>query len=124
MKFLELYNKMIQIFQSESGIRAKLCQFFKIENKDKTVKEIIKENKDFNNSVEVIKNFVKDFYEYGGMQKESFDEFQRFVSGSIRPINRVIFAAGDKIDTTLDVSYNEITVVEDINKYLIYNKDS
>lgn len=123
MNYIKTYDTMIEIFQSTSGIRNKLCYFFDIKNVDKTVKELIEEKCDFKKSSDNIKGFVKKFYEFGGITEESFEKFQYLTSVNKKPINRVIFAAGDKIDATLDVTYNEISIVEDSDKYLIYDND-
>ncbi|MEG1256409.1 hypothetical protein [Clostridium sp.] len=126
MKYIDLYNKMIEIFQNkrESGIRARLNQYFEKENNGEVVRDIISKNMDFKNSTKSIEKFIDDFYNWGGITEDSFQEFKCFVNENKRPINRVVFGAGDKIDTTLDVSYNEIMIEEDTNKYLVYQNDS
>lgn len=121
MNYIELYNKMIKLFQKTDGIRGNLCKFYRIKDEGKTVRNLVEENSNFQNSTDAIKTFIKEFYEFGGITKESFEEFQHFSSGNMKPINRVVFAARNKIDSIVDITFNEVNIISDESNYLIYD---
>lgn len=124
MKYIDAYNKIINILQGIEGIRRSLSMFYSVTyDSEKPVRSLIEENSELYNVNNIIE-FVDELHEFGVISNKDLMEFRDYGNLQSRKINKFIFAAGEKIDITWDVTYNEIEVEKDDNKYLIYELDS